>query len=124
MIFIRASRPWPASPHLGLGKLVRCLVIERTVRPHRVVIDAPRFNQPLRVGQANKPVFVEALVAKFPVETLDVRVFDRLAGADETERHLRRVRPRLQRATGKLRPVVEDDRLRKADAGGSRPSAT
>jgi hypothetical protein len=53
------------------------------MQPHGVVIDAPRFNGLLRLGNAEKPVLVQALVAKLAVETLDVRVLNRLAGANK-----------------------------------------
>ena len=67
--------------------------------------------------QADKPVFVQALVAKLAVEAFDVRVLDRLARSNEAQRDAARVGPRVERAAGKLRPVVDDDRLRQADRG-------
>jgi hypothetical protein len=57
-------------PHRGLGKLVRRLITERTVRSHGVVVHPPRFDLLLRVRQAHKPVLVEAFVAKLAVEAL------------------------------------------------------
>ena len=64
---MQASRR-PASPLLGLGKLVWRLIGERTVRPDGVVVHAPGFDLLLRVGKADKPVFVQALVANFPLK--------------------------------------------------------
>jgi Phage integrase family len=45
-----ASWRQPASP-LALGRLVRGQTVERTVRPYGVVVDAPGFDLPLRIGQ-------------------------------------------------------------------------
>src|SRR5262249_36783776 len=60
-----------------------------------IEIDAPGFNLRLRVREADKPVLVQALIAKLAIEALHVRVLDRLAGSDEAERHLRGVGPRF-----------------------------
>jgi hypothetical protein len=84
------------------------------MRPDGVVVNAPRFDLQLRVGQDDKPVVVQALLATLAVEALDERVLDQFAGANETERHVRRIGPCLQPATGKLGPVIQDDRLRQA----------
>ena len=46
---------------------------------------------------------------------LDIRVLDRLAGANEAELHAVRVGPRLQGTASKLRPVVQHDRPRQSD---------
>jgi hypothetical protein len=72
------------------------------MRPDGVVVNAPRFDLQLRIGQDDKPVVVQALLATLAVEALDERVLDQFAGANETERHVRRIGPCLQPATGKL----------------------
>jgi hypothetical protein len=77
------------------------------VRPDCVVVDAPGFDRRFRVDQIHKPVFVQAFVAKLSVEALDIRVLDRLTRPNEAERDAVRVRPRIERAAGKLRPVVD-----------------
>ena len=73
--------------------------------PHGVVIHAPRFNHRLRLRDADKPMLIEALVPKLPVEALDVRVFDRLAGPNEAELDPVRVRPRFECPARKLGPL-------------------
>ena len=60
-------------------------------------------------------MLVEAFIAKLPVEAFDIRVLDRLTRSDEAQRDAARVGPRIERAAGKLRPVVDDDRLRQSD---------
>ncbi len=67
-----------------------------------------------------KPVFVQALIPKLPIEALDVRVLDRLARADEAQLDAVRVRPRVERAPDKLRPVVDDDRAPAGRVAGRR----
>jgi len=68
------------------------------VRTHRVVIDAPGFDQGLGFGDAGEPVFVQAFVAKLAVETFDEGVFDRLARPDESQLHTVGVGPGVERA--------------------------
>ena len=97
------------------GKLLWGTAGERAVRPHGVVIDTPRFDRSLGARQADKPVLVQTLVAKLPVEALDVRVLDRLARSNETQLDAARIRPHIERPSRKLGPVVDDNRLRESD---------
>jgi hypothetical protein len=76
------------------------------VRPDQVVVDAPRFDLDLRVDHADKPVFVQAFVAELAVEAFDIRVLDRLARANETNRDTRGVGPRVERPAGEFGTVV------------------
>jgi hypothetical protein len=77
--------------------------------PDGVEFDPPGFNRRLRIGQANKTLFVQALVATLAVEAFDVRVLDRLARSDKAERHTARIDSRIERAPRKLRPIVDHD---------------
>jgi hypothetical protein len=55
----------PASPLRGRGKVVRRLIGERTVQTHGVVIDAPRFDQRLRIGHPDvKEIYLAAYKSK------------------------------------------------------------
>jgi hypothetical protein len=54
-------------------ELLRRPVAERTVRSLGVVFDASSFNHAASVREAEEPVLIEALVAEFAVEALDVR---------------------------------------------------
>src|SRR5690606_30092462 len=85
------------------------LIAERAVRPDVIEIEPPRFDAAPRVGQAKKPVQIEALVAKLSVEALDEAVLDRLTRSDEGQGHASLVGPLLERPAGALRAVVEDD---------------
>ena len=85
------------------------------MRPHGVVVHAPGFNDLLCLRDTEKPVLVQALIAKLAVEAFDIRVFDRFAGANEAQREAAVIRPRIERAAGKFRPVVADQDLRQAD---------
>jgi hypothetical protein len=59
---------------------------ERRMRPHGVVVDAPRLDDRLRLSDTEKRVLVKNPVATVPVEALDVRVLDRPVGADQAQR--------------------------------------
>ena len=85
------------------------------MRAYAVVVDPPGFDRRLCVDQADKPVLVEAFIAKLAVEAFHVGVLDRLARANETQRDAVSVGPRIERASGKLRSVVDDDAPRQAD---------
>jgi hypothetical protein len=76
------------------------------MRPHGVVVDPPRLNDLLRFGDAEKPVLVQAFVAKLAVETLDVGVFNRLAWSNEAQRDSVPVGPRVERPSGEFGSVV------------------
>ena len=53
-----------------------------------VVVDPPCLDLLLGVGETDKPVLVEALVAKLAVKAFDVRILNRFTGSDETQRHV------------------------------------
>jgi len=83
------------------------------MRPHLVVVAAPRFDDDLRLGPRAEPFEAQALVAELAVEALARAVLPRLArvdqgGLDAFRRcNQRRVDELLQqRASDELRSVV------------------
>src|SRR6185312_5643488 len=93
----------------GLGKVLRRGPVQRAVGTHGVVVDAPGFDRHRRIGQTDKPVFVQTFIAKLAVEALDVRVLDWLARPNEGQRDAAGVGPRIERGAGKLRPIVPSE---------------
>src|SRR5712664_2752527 len=87
-------------------------VAERAVRPNRIVVQAPGFDDLARLSQAEEPVLVETLVAEPAVEALDVGILVWLAGLDEVQPDALRVGPRIERAAGELGPIVRDEHRR------------
>jgi hypothetical protein len=47
---------------------------QAAVRPYRIVIHSPGFNDPRRIVQADEPVLIQAFVPDLPVEAFDERV--------------------------------------------------
>jgi len=84
------------------------------VRPSDIVVDAPRFNRLLRIGQAHEPALVQALVPEPPVEALGERILNRLAGLNELKRDAARVCPLIECLAGELGTIVTDERRREA----------
>jgi len=78
------------------------------VRPNRIVVQAPGFDDLARLSQAEKPVLVETLVAEPAVEALDVGILVWLAELDEVQPDALRVGPRIERSAGELGPIVRD----------------
>lgn len=82
-----------------------------------VVIVSPSVNQHSGVQQVLEDMGVETLVPELTVETLDVRVLDRLSGPDELQGHSFLIGPLVERLAGKLRAVIDGDGLGKAPGG-------
>ena len=59
-------------------------------------------------------MLVQAFVPEAPVETLDVRVLDRLAWPDEVQLHAIPVCPFIEHLAFELRPVIHRNRQRKS----------
>jgi len=95
------------------GERCRRRVGERAVRPHPVVLLAPRLDDLTRVIQADEPVLVQALVAELAIEALDVRVLHRRARAGDAPRSAERV-PRETRALDWIADLLAS--TKKADA--------
>src|SRR5262249_17207699 len=87
---------------------------ERAVRPISVVVDPPSLGGCPHLVEAEKPVLVEAFVAKLPVEAFDEGVFDGTPWSDEEKPHAAAVRPLVERSAGKLRTVVDHNCFGKA----------
>jgi hypothetical protein len=67
---------------VGVSELLRCPVGECRMRPHTVVIVAPRSEYSAGLGKRREQRLVQALVAQPAVETLHERVLLRLTGLD------------------------------------------
>jgi len=53
-----------------------------------------------------EPVFIQAFIAKESVKTLNKSVLSRLAGLDKSQRHAMLKGPLIERAAGKIRPLI------------------
>ena len=80
--------------------------------PALIVVQSPGFDLGLRVGDRRELVHVQTLVPEPPIERLDKRVFDGLAGADEVELHAAAIRPVFERPRLELGAVIHGDRAR------------
>ncbi len=69
---------------------------ERAVGATSMVVDLPRFDEQLGIGQACEPVDIEALVAKTAVEALDEGILNGLTGIDELQLDLVLVGPLIE----------------------------
>src|SRR5512143_3824764 len=85
---------------------------EPTVRSRLVVIATPCSDQGSRVLEVDEVVVVEAFVAKFAVEALDVGVLRRFAGGNQFEIDAAAIRPPIQRPACEFRPLVGANRAR------------
>jgi len=86
-VFAHAIGGTPRS--VRVSELFGCLIVKGAVRALGVVFDAPGFDRRARVLHVHEPVLVQALVAKPPVEALDVAVVDGLARWMKASRTLR-----------------------------------
>jgi hypothetical protein len=87
-------------------ELLRREVPEGAGRPIQIVVHPPVFDGPLRVGQAEEPVLVEALVAQLAIEALDETVLLGLTGIDELQLDAGLVSPLVERPARQLRAPV------------------
>src|SRR6266446_7761259 len=87
-------------------------VAERAVRPNRIVVQAPGFDDLACVSQAEEPVLVETLVAEPAVETLDVGILIRLARLDEVQPDALGVGPCIEGPADELGSIVRDEHRR------------
>src|SRR5690348_5689341 len=84
------------------------------MRTLSVVITSPRFNRGPRLGQAQEPVRIQALVTKSSVERLDMTVLHRLTGINKAEQDLSLLTPSPHHSAHKLRTMIHPDLLRLA----------
>ena len=82
-----------------------------------VVVVPPPGQNTSGVVEAGKPVFVEALVAEFAVEALDVRVLSGLPGRDEDDAYPVSIGPLVKVLAGEFGAVVDEERLGSAMEG-------
>lgn len=85
---------------------------------HGVVVNAPGFDQRAGLGDAGKPMLVEALVPKLAVEALDEGVVGGLPRPDEAQLDATGVGPRVECAAAEFGPIVHHENLRQADGLG------
>jgi hypothetical protein len=97
---------------LLLGKRCRREIGQRTMGPHRIVVDPPLVDDRTRVGQADEPVLAQALITKFAIETFDMPILGWLAWRRNVERDLMLTGPDIQELTDKLRAIVDPNALR------------
>jgi hypothetical protein len=76
------------------------------MRPHRVEVPLPRFDDDLRLGTRAKPFEAEALVAELAVEALTDPVLPWLARIDERRIDTLVDDPRQHRTRDEFGPVV------------------
>ncbi len=82
------------------------------MRPNLVVELPPGFNLFLGISDMSKPVFIEALVPQFAVETFDKGIVRRLPGTDMLQLNAFFSCPLMEEGAGKFRPVVHPKPLR------------
>jgi len=77
-----------------------------------VVVRLPLGDLTTGVRQIEEPVFVQALIAEFAVEALDVAVLHRSPRRDEVQLDSVLIGPLVHHLADELRPVVDHDHLR------------
>jgi hypothetical protein len=85
------------------------MTAQRAVRSLGVIALPPVLDDPPGVGQAAKPMDVQAFVAKFAIEALEVAVLHRLAWIDEIEGHMMVICPGIEYLASELGTVVQRD---------------
>lgn len=79
------------------------------MRPHRVVVLTPSFDEILCLAETLEDMLVETLVSESAVEAFDVAVLVRFARLDEAEPDFLLPGPAIQSHAHELRAVVHDD---------------
>lgn len=75
-----------------------------------IVVHAPRSHDRTSLREGSKPVLVQTLVPKLPVEAFHVSVLRRLAGLDEPQFDAVLVSPLIECFAGELRSLISPDR--------------
>ena len=109
----------PGGTDLGRGEPA-----ERAVRPVRVVLDPPGFDNDLGFEERAELFDVEQFVAGTAVEALDPRVLPRRTGFDVADPDARQATPVAQRVGDELGPVVARKKLGGPYSSTSRSSST
>ena len=84
---------------------------QRTVGPHGVVVDAPRFNPAPGLGEIDEPLFIQARIPEFAIEALHQGVLTRLPRLDKPEPDPRALRPEEEGLASELWPVIQHNGL-------------
>ena len=66
-----------------VNELHGCQIPNGTVRPLLIIFSAPGLNDDLGLVYGQKPVLVQTLISKLPVEALDESILDRLPWLNE-----------------------------------------
>lgn len=82
---------------------------ESAAEANRALVVPSLLNQYPSVGEAEKPVLLQAFVAQPSIEALDERVLHRLPSPDELQANTAPLRPGEQRAARELGAIVSDD---------------
>jgi hypothetical protein len=104
---------WLSGAREGRARWIGCLrreLLRRQVAQARmgalpIVLDAPRFNLAPRIVERNENVFIQAFLAQARIETLDVRVLNRLARFDELQPYAMLVGPLVEHLAAQLGPL-------------------
>ncbi len=97
---------------MQLSELVRCQLPQGTMRAHRVVVRAARFDRRAGIVETDERMLIQTLFAQPAVEAFDVCVFHRLSRTDERQIDAMFVRPCIERLADELRLVVDLNQLR------------
>jgi hypothetical protein len=87
-------------------ELLRRQVAQARMRALPIVLDAPLFDLAARILERDENVFIQAFLAQARIETLDVRVLDRLARFDELQPYAMLVGPLVEHPAAQLGTVI------------------
>ena len=113
---------WPSGAREGCArwlfgqcrKLFGGQVAQARVWAFAVICDPPLFNFAPRVIEGDEDVFVEALVAQPRVETLDVRILDRLAPFDKLQMDAMIIGPLIEHLAAEFGAIIRLNHDREA----------
>lgn len=91
---------------MQLPELVRRQLPQGTMRTHRVVVGAPRFDSPARIVETDERMLIQTFAPQSAVEALDVSILHRFAGPNELQFYTVLVRPGVERLADELRAVI------------------
>ena len=81
------------------------------MRPDRVIVDAPPFNEQSGFFKTNEPFLIQTFFSKAAIEAFDVTVLCWFAGIDEVQLDLVLLGPDIQRFASELRSIVNLEQL-------------
>ena len=71
-----------------------------------IVVNAPLFDFDPCVGERNEDVLIKTFLAQARIETLDVRVLDRLARFDELQPYAMLIGPLFEHSAAQLGTII------------------